>query len=139
MRIQAEKSKPKVSTKTSISDVSKPVYKCSTPQCHTQEPASNILCDECMRMYSSTSNIYQDEQQTTSPMSSYVSTSSSNDCRSIKSKRTEWRCDICDYAENVMDNEICTVCQCGRRPEHQESFEQMSYDQLADPSNDIVL
>lgn len=142
MRIQAKKSKLKDDIKISVGHVPKRPHQCSTPHCHTQDPTSGILCDECItRKYPSTSNMYEDEQQTNSSISSYSSILSSPDSQPIKTKRAEWRCNICEYTENTMHDEICVVCEIGQRSEQLKPYEQgigIDY-QSTGQGNDIVI
>jgi hypothetical protein len=119
MRIQAEKQKPRDKIKQHVREEPKPTFRCSSRHCHTQDPSSNVLCDECIsQQYSITSEI-QNNWQETSSISSRPSNRSFNDSEPEPRKidQTEWRREYYEDEDNSLDNVEHMYNPHGRRPE----------------------
>ncbi|CAF0881409.1 unnamed protein product, partial [Didymodactylos carnosus] len=126
MRVQADKLKQN-------NDIPKPVREepiikltCNTPFCNTHDPSINILCDKCISALcvapfsSEISDNPQRAIQTNPLVPPYRSFNTTNsipiEIEQIQTYETEWRCEYCDYPDNLSSNEQCIYCQQGHRP-----------------------
>jgi hypothetical protein len=70
MRMQVEEQKPKEEIKQPVREKSKTTFRCSSRFCHTQDPSSNTLCNECIsQQYPTSSKIPNISQETSSTSS----------------------------------------------------------------------